>query len=141
MIKITGASVVDLRYPTSRQLDGSDAMNPDPDYSAAYLRLHTSDADLTGHGFAFSIGRGNDLQVAAIESLADRLVGRDVDGLCRRSGCTQSRTPVGQPTSLVRPGQGRNAHGNGCGHDRCVGSPLSAGTTSVVGRSASPDSR
>ena len=82
MIKITGASVVDLRYPTSKQLDGSDAMNPDPDYSAAYLRLHTSAADLTGHGFAFSIGRGNDLQVAAIESLADRLVGRDVDGLC-----------------------------------------------------------
>lgn len=82
MVKITGASVVDLRYPTSKQLDGSDAMNPDPDYSAAYLRLHTSDADLTGNGFAFSIGRGNDLQVAAIESLAERLVGREVDGLC-----------------------------------------------------------
>ena len=82
MNKITGTSVVDLRYPTSKQLDGSDAMNPDPDYSAAYLRLHTSDADLTGNGFAFSIGRGNEIQAAAIEFLADRLVGRDVDGFC-----------------------------------------------------------
>ncbi|MDE0699430.1 MAG: SDR family NAD(P)-dependent oxidoreductase [Acidimicrobiaceae bacterium] len=45
MIKITGTAVVDLRCPTSKQLDGSDAMNPDPDYSAAYLRLYTSDAD------------------------------------------------------------------------------------------------
>ena len=82
MTTITGSSVVDLRYPTSKQLDGSDAMNPDPDYSAAYLQLHTSDADLTGHGFAFAIGRGNDIQATAIEALAGRLIGRDVDGLC-----------------------------------------------------------
>lgn len=82
MTTITGSAVVDLRYPTSKQLDGSDAMNPDPDYSAAYLQLHTSDADLTGHGFAFAIGRGNDIQVAAIDALAGRLIGRDVDGLC-----------------------------------------------------------
>ena len=75
MIKITGASVVDLRYPTSKQLDGSDAMNPDPDYSAAYLRLHTSDADLTGQRVCFQYrsrqrppGRG------------DRLAGRQACG-------------------------------------------------------------
>jgi L-fuconate dehydratase len=54
-------------------------MNPDPDYSAAYLQLSTSDADLIGHGFAFAIGRGNDIQVAAIEALAGRLVGRDFE--------------------------------------------------------------
>ena len=82
MITITGSSVVDLRYPTSKQLDGSDAMNPDPDYSAADLRLHTADDDLTGHGFAFTIGRGTDIQAGAMKILADRLVGRDVDGLC-----------------------------------------------------------
>ena len=61
----------DIRFPTSRQLDGSDAMNPDPDYSAAYVVLRT-DADdaLEGHGFTFTIGRGNDVQVAAIERAA-----------------------------------------------------------------------
>ena len=88
MTTITRAEVVDLRFPTSRELDGSDAMNPDPDYSAAYLRLHTSADDLTGHGFVFTIGRGNDIQANAVASVADRLVGRDVDGLCDEVGST-----------------------------------------------------
>jgi L-fuconate dehydratase len=70
----------DVRFPTSRTLDGSDAMNPDPDYSAAYLRLRTDAADgLEGHGFVFTIGRGNDVQVAALRALEDHLAGRDVD--------------------------------------------------------------
>jgi len=81
MTTITAAEVVDLRFPTSVMLDGSDAMNPDPDYSAAYLRLHT-DAELTGHGFVFTIGRGNDIQATAVASVGERLVGRQVDGLC-----------------------------------------------------------
>ncbi len=81
MVSIRNATVTDLRFPTSHTLDGSDAMNPDPDYSAAYLELLTSDPDLTGCGFAFTIGRGNDLQAAAIGAVADRLVGRDLDGL------------------------------------------------------------
>jgi len=70
----------DVRFPTSRSLDGSDAMNPDPDYSAAYLVLRT-DADdaLEGHGFTFTIGRGNDVQVAAIRALREHVVGRSVD--------------------------------------------------------------
>lgn len=78
---ITDAVVSDLRFPTSRQLDGSDAMNPDPDYSAAYLRLGTSEAELAGHGFVFTIGRGNDIQADAVRAVAGRFVGRDVDGL------------------------------------------------------------
>ena len=62
----------DVRFPTSRDLDGSDAMNADPDYSAAYIVLRTDDRDgLEGHGLAFTIGRGNDVQVAAIEALRD----------------------------------------------------------------------
>ncbi len=81
MVSITAADVIDLRFPTSRTLDGSDAMNPDPDYSAAYLELSTSDPELTGCGFVFTIGRGNDIQAAAVAAVADRLVGRGLDGL------------------------------------------------------------
>jgi len=70
----------DIRFPTSRELDGSDAMNPEPDYSAAYLVVSTDAGDgLEGHAFAFTTGRGNDIQVAAIRALAPWLVGRDVD--------------------------------------------------------------
>ncbi len=86
MITVTDATVTDLRFPTSRNLDGSDAMNPDPDYSAAYLRLATSESALTGHGFVFTIGRGNDIQAAAVGAVAQRLVGRDVDGLVEDPG-------------------------------------------------------
>jgi L-fuconate dehydratase len=69
MPKIVSLKTYDLRFPTSRFLDGSDAMNPDPDYSAAYVILETDDADgLSGHGFTFTIGRGNELCVAAIEA-------------------------------------------------------------------------
>ncbi|WP_249713791.1 enolase C-terminal domain-like protein [Rhizomonospora bruguierae] len=72
----------DVRFPTSRFLDGSDAMNPDPDYSAAYLRLRTDAGDgHAGHGFVFTIGRGNDVQVAAIRSLAPYVVGQDAEAL------------------------------------------------------------
>ena len=78
---ISGAAVTDLRFPTSRSLDGSDAMNPDPDYSAAYLELFTSGDEPAGCGFVFTIGRGNDVQVAAVRAVAERLEGRDVDGL------------------------------------------------------------
>jgi L-fuconate dehydratase len=70
----------DIRFPTSRQLDGSDAMNPDPDYSAAYVVLRTDDPDgLSGHGFVFTIGRGNDVQTAALAALRPFVVGRRVD--------------------------------------------------------------
>jgi L-fuconate dehydratase len=72
----------DVRFPTSLELDGSDAMNPDPDYSAAYVVLGTDAGDgLTGHGFAFTIGRGNDVEAAAIEALRPYLVGRSVEGV------------------------------------------------------------
>src|SRR6188472_3810109 len=81
MAKVTALETIDLRFPTSRDLSGSDAMNPDPDYSAAYLTLRTDDPTLTGHGFVFTIGRGNDVQCAAIEALAPEVVGRDVDGI------------------------------------------------------------
>ncbi len=81
MSRIVSVDVSDIRFPTSRQLDGSDAMNPDPDYSAAYVVLRT-DGGPDGHGFAFTIGRGNDIQCTAIELLADQVVGRDVEEVC-----------------------------------------------------------
>ncbi|MER5627443.1 L-fuconate dehydratase [Streptosporangium sp. NPDC002544] len=79
-MKITAVETHDIRFPTSRQLDGSDAMNPDPDYSAAYLILRT-DAGVDGHGFTFTIGRGNDVCRVAIDALAPLVVGRQVDDL------------------------------------------------------------
>jgi len=78
--RIIAIDTDDVRFPTSSTLDGSDAMNRDPDYSAAYLRLRTDDLDgLSGHGFVFTIGRGNDVQLAAIQSLAGHVVGLDLD--------------------------------------------------------------
>ncbi|MFB9906103.1 enolase C-terminal domain-like protein [Allokutzneria oryzae] len=77
MARIVDVDVMDIRFPTSRELDGSDAMNPDPDYSAAYVVLRT-DTDAEGHGLAFTIGRGNDVQAAAIRALAPHVVGRQV---------------------------------------------------------------
>ncbi|GII27045.1 L-fuconate dehydratase [Planotetraspora mira] len=75
-MKITSLETHDIRFPTSRERDGSDAMNPDPDYSAAYVVLRTEDGQ-EGHGFAFTIGRGNDVQTAAIRALEPYVVGRD----------------------------------------------------------------
>src|SRR5688572_22948165 len=83
-ITITGFDVHDVRFPTSRQLDGSDAMNPDPDYSAAYVVLKTdSPAGHEGHGFAFTIGRGNEVCAAAIRALAPMVVGRTLESFTR----------------------------------------------------------
>ncbi|MDJ0335729.1 enolase C-terminal domain-like protein [Salinibacterium sp. G-O1] len=80
MSRIVALDTTDIRFPTSLSLDGSDAMNPDPDYSAAYVRIVTdADDGIDGHGFVFTIGRGNDVQVAAIDSLAAHLVGMDVE--------------------------------------------------------------
>ncbi|MER5178395.1 L-fuconate dehydratase [Streptomyces sp. NPDC002896] len=85
--RITAVDTYDIRFPTSRELDGSDAMNPDPDYSAAYVVLRTDAEDgHEGHGFTFTIGRGNDVQVAAIEALRPHVLGRDVHELCADPG-------------------------------------------------------
>src|SRR5919202_259590 len=81
MPTITAVDALDIRFPTSRSLDGSDAMNPDPDYSAAYAIVRTDDESLTGHGFTFTIGRGNEVCVAAIEALRPLLVGRSLEGI------------------------------------------------------------
>lgn len=78
MTTITSLRVEDVRFPTSLALDGSDAMNPDPDYSAAYVILETDDPALKGHGLTFTIGRGNEICCAAIKALEHLIVGRDL---------------------------------------------------------------
>jgi L-fuconate dehydratase len=87
MTSIRDLEVIDVRFPTSRQLDGSDAMNPDPDYSAAYVVLHTdADDGLEGHGFTFTIGRGNEVVCAAIEALRPLVIGFPVESACADMG-------------------------------------------------------
>jgi L-fuconate dehydratase len=83
---ITGFKTMDIRFPTSRSLDGSDAMNQDPDYSAAYLILETDQAGLSGHSLVFTIGRGNDLECAAIDLLKDFAIGKDLAQLRKSMG-------------------------------------------------------
>ncbi len=84
---ITELDTHDIRFPTSLELDGSDAMNPDPDYSASYVVLRTNDStELQGRGFVFTIGRGNDVQVEAIRALRHLVVGRDVSAVCSELG-------------------------------------------------------
>ena len=86
MTKITDLRVFDLRFPTSQSLDGSDAMNPDPDYSAAYVILDTDDAALKGHGLTFTIGRGNEICCMAIEAMRHLVVGTDLSTVLENPG-------------------------------------------------------
>ena len=80
MSVITKVTTYDFRFPTSATFSGSDAMNPDPDYSSAYVVIAT-DAGDSGNGFVFTIGRGNDVVVRAIDSMSETLIGRNVEEL------------------------------------------------------------
>ncbi|GAB4090962.1 L-fuconate dehydratase [Hydrogenophaga soli] len=86
MTVIRSMRVLDVRFPTSTRLDGSDAMNPDPDYSAAYVVLETDDPTLQGHGLTFTIGRGNEVCCAAIEAMRHLVVGLDMDWVVEDMG-------------------------------------------------------
>src|SRR6478672_4147401 len=77
-MKIVDLEIVDLRFPTSLTSDGTDAVHKDPDYSAAYVILHT-DGGVEGHGFTFTIGRGNEICTAAIRAFAPLVAGRSLD--------------------------------------------------------------
>jgi L-fuconate dehydratase len=84
---ITSVTTSDIRFPTSRELDGSDAVNVDPDYSAAYVMVSTDSGEV-GHGFAFTCGRGNEIVTAAIDAYGRLLVGKDIDAMLRDMGNT-----------------------------------------------------
>ena len=81
MTRINALDVIDVRFPTSRNLDGSDAMNPEPDYSAAVVVIRLDDMDVAGHSLLFTTGRGNDVACAAVRALVPYIVGRDVPTL------------------------------------------------------------
>jgi L-fuconate dehydratase len=82
MSSITSIQTYDFRFPTSQTLSGSDAMNPDPDYSSAYVEIHTdADDGINGVGFVFTIGRGNDVVCTAMKSMSHSLIGRNVEEL------------------------------------------------------------
>ena len=102
MTTITGVRVFDVRFPTSLSQDGSDAMNKDGDYSAAYVVLDTDDPTLAGYGFTFTIGRGNDLAVEAARQRAQPLIGRDVDELVGDLGARVPRAGLGLAAALAR---------------------------------------
>ena len=90
MSRIVSAPTEDIRFPTSLELDGSDAVNVDPDYSAAYVTLRT-DAGDEGHAFVFTCGRGNDIVTHAIDAYAELLIGADVEELIGDLGSASKR--------------------------------------------------
>src|SRR5687768_176394 len=79
--RVSRLSVRVVRFPTSRSLDGSDAMNVAPDYSCAYVVLHTDSEHLEGHGLTFTTGRGTEVVVAAVRALEHLVVGRTLESL------------------------------------------------------------
>ncbi|HEX9623511.1 MAG TPA: enolase C-terminal domain-like protein, partial [Streptosporangiaceae bacterium] len=107
MTTIIGFDTFDVRFPTSQQLDGSDAMNPSPDYSAAYLVIKTdSQAGLTGHSFVFTIGRGNDIELSAVRALEPFLAGRDLDAVLDDLGGLSAELIGDSPLRWLGPERG-----------------------------------
>ncbi len=80
-IHILDVEIKDIRFPTSKYKHGSDAMNPDPDYSAAYVILTTNQPGLEGHGLTFTIGRGNEICCAALEAIAHHVKGKNLEAI------------------------------------------------------------
>src|SRR5450432_2362016 len=103
---VTRVEVVDVRFPTSLSLDGSDAMNKDGDYSASYVTLHTDDPDLQGFGLTFTIGRGTELVVAAARQQAALLVGADVDEMLADMGAVYRRLTADSQLRWLGPEKG-----------------------------------
>jgi L-fuconate dehydratase len=103
--RILGLELSDVRFPTSRTADGSDAMNPAPDYAVAYVAIRTGLGD-AGHGFAFTLGRGNDVQLGAIAALAPYLVGRSTLELLSDMGGVWRRLVHDSPLRWLGPEKG-----------------------------------
>jgi L-fuconate dehydratase len=123
--------ITDLRVSTCasppRSLDGSDAMNPDPDYSAAYVILETDAPGLEGHGLTFTIGRGNEICCAAIEAMRHLVVGARSGWVKPTSRRLLAASHRRQPASLDRPRQGRHPPRHRRGRQRRLGSLGEAG--------------
>src|SRR5450631_6862 len=97
---------IDLRFPTSQQLDGSDAMHPDPDYSAAYVILETDIQGLEGHGLTFTIGRGNEIVCVAIEALRHLVIGQNLSDIAANMGHFWRRITSDSQLRWIGPDKG-----------------------------------
>ena len=104
-MKITDLHVLDIRFPTSQDLSGSDAMNPDPDYSAAYVVLET-DAGACGHGLAFTLGRGTEIVVAAVRAMAPLVRGRSLEEFTEDMGAFWRRVTGDSQLRWIGPDKG-----------------------------------
>jgi L-fuconate dehydratase len=102
---ISSVDTFDVRFPTSRERDGSDAMNPFPDYSAAYIVLRTS-SGAEGYGLVFTVGRGTEVQVAGIEALRPLVVGQPVDDLLADPGLLARRLTGDSQIRWLGPNKG-----------------------------------
>ncbi|MFC5003614.1 enolase C-terminal domain-like protein [Dactylosporangium cerinum] len=103
--RISSVDLLDVRFPTSRHRDGSDAMNPFPDYSAAYIVLRTT-SGAEGHGLVFTVGRGTEIAVAALRSLAGMVVGQPVDELLADPGALARRLTGDSQIRWLGPAKG-----------------------------------
>jgi L-fuconate dehydratase len=106
MTAITAVRAHDIRFPTSLQHDGSDAMNKDADYSAAYVVLDTDVPGLHGYGFTFTIGRGNDIVTEAARQWALPLIGRDLDAVCADPGAVYRELAADSQLRWLGPEKG-----------------------------------
>lgn len=104
-MKITSVDIRDVRFPTSRELAGSDAMNPDPDYSAAYVILET-DAGLCGHGLSFTLGRGTEIVVEAARALRRLVQGRQLEEFASDMGAFWRRMTGDSQLRWIGPDKG-----------------------------------
>ena len=104
-MKITDLHVRDIRFPTSQDLSGSDAMNPDPDYSAAYVVLET-DGAVSGHGLAFTLGRGTEIVVAAVEAMRRLIRGRSLEECTEDMGAFWRRLTGDSQLRWIGPDKG-----------------------------------
>ena len=131
-MKITGLEIVDLRFPTSLTNDGTDAVHKDPDYSAAYVILHT-DGGLEGHGFTFTIGRGNEVCAEAIRAFTPLVVGRDVDEIFAAPAAFWRSLAGDSQLRWLGPEKGRHPHLDGGHRQRDVGPARQARAASRCG--------
>lgn len=104
-MKITSVDIRDVRFPTSRELAGSDAMNPDPDYSAAYVILET-DAGLCGHGLSFTLGRGTEIVVEAARAMRRLVLGRQLEEFASDMGAFWRRMTGDSQLRWIGPDKG-----------------------------------
>src|SRR5437660_11782714 len=105
MTKIISVDAVDVRFPTSLSMDGSDAMNKDGDYSATYVVIRTDDQGLSGYGFTFTIGRGNDVCTLAAQRRGEPLTGMDLRGVTRGRGGLYPYLTRDAQMPWLRPGR------------------------------------